>query len=126
MLEKIYSALLSNPLIKERVGNRIKFYEYPNSSDLGIGPYIVIDPLDTPTPGDYADNIWLTEDQLFQIEVWSKNPTDKDVIAKQIRQTLWDTLGYPNTGSGVDEYDKDLKVYRDARRYRAKSYVGSV
>lgn len=126
MLTGIYNALMGNPVIKEKVGKRIKIYEYPNSSDLNIGPYIVIDPLDTPTPDDYADGDWLTVDQLFQIEVWSKNRQDKDIIAKEIQKTLWDKLGYGNTGSGVDQYDDDLKVYRDARRYRGKEYVDGI
>src|SRR5699024_12649603 len=77
MLTKIEDVLKSNPFISSKISDRIKFYQYPNSSDLNIGPYIVIDPLSPPTPDDYADDKWLTNDYLFQIEVWSKNPMDK-------------------------------------------------
>ncbi|WP_026581023.1 DUF3168 domain-containing protein [Bacillus sp. J33] len=123
MINKIYESFLADSLIQEKVGSRIKFYEYPSTTDLVKGPYIVIDPLDTPTPKDYADNKWLTEDHLFQIEVWSKSLADRDAVAKQIRKVMWDKVGFAQTGGGVDEWDKDLNIYRDARRYRGKSYV---
>ncbi|MBO1513260.1 hypothetical protein [Metabacillus bambusae] len=122
MIWKINDALKVDPIIIEKVGNRIKFYEYPSTGDLS-GPYIIIDPLDTPIPSDYADNKWLTEDYLYQIEVWSKTLSDTQAIAKQIRKIMWDTLGFANYGGGVDEWDKDLNIFRDARRYRGKAYV---
>lgn len=126
LITKLEDAIKSNPLIGEKVDNRIKFYQYPDSSDLDIGSYIVVDPLEPPTPREYADNKWLTEDQLFQIEVWSRNPIDGEGIANLIQKTLWNGLGCLNVGSGTKEYDKDLNVFRDARRYRVKAYVDSL
>lgn len=126
MLTKIEDVLKSNPFISSKVSDRIKFYQYPNSSDLNIGPYIVIDPLSPPTPDDYADDKWLTNDYLFQIEVWSKNPMDKRDVADKIQEVMWNELGFHNSGSGVDQYDSDLNVHRDARRYRGKAYVDSL
>ncbi|WP_256815562.1 hypothetical protein [Cytobacillus sp. Bac17] len=123
MIWKINDAFLADPLIQEKVGRRIKFYEYPSTTDLEKGPYVVIDPLDTPIPKDYADNKWLTEDYLFQIEVWSKSLADRDAVSKQIRKVMWDKLGFAQSGGGVDEWEKDLNIYRDARRYRGKVYV---
>ncbi|MGP4074262.1 hypothetical protein ACTWQB_17345, partial [Piscibacillus sp. B03] len=81
------------------------------------------DPLDPPLPSDYADNQWLTEDYLYQIEVWSLDKTDRNLVARRIQQILWDQFNFGNYGGGVDEWDKDLNVYRDARRYRGKKYV---
>ena len=121
MIYKIYDALKVDPLIQEKVGNRIKFYEYPSTGDI-TGPIIVIDPLDTPIPSDYADNKWLTEDYLYQIEVWSKSLEDTKMIADRIRQVMW-SINFGQSGSGVDEWDKDTGIYRDARRYRGKVYV---
>lgn len=122
MIYKIYESLIADPLIQEKAGNRIKFYEYPSTENFA-GTYVVIDPLDNPIPKDYADNKWLTEDHLFQIEVWSKSLSDRDAVAKQIRQVMWEKLGFSQTGGGVDEWEKDLNIYRDARRYRGKVYV---
>lgn len=122
MIFKIYDALFTDQLIKEKVGTRIKFYEYPASGDV-TSTHIIIDPLDVPLPSDYADNKWLTEDYLFQIEVWSKSLDDTQLIAKKIRDIMWD-LRF-SQGSGVDEYNKDLNIYRDARRYRGKVYRGA-
>lgn len=123
MIYKIYEALKDDPLIIEKVDNRIKFYEYPSTDDIEKGSYIVIDPLDPPKPSDYADNEWLKEDYLFQIEVWSRSQTDRDLVAKRIQSIMWKTIGFANTGGGVDEWDKDLNIYRDARRYRGKVYI---
>jgi hypothetical protein len=122
MIEKIYEAFKADPFINEKVGDRIKYYEYPAAGDV-TGPYIIIDPLAPPTPGDYADNEWLTDEHLIQIEVWSKNRLDTGAIAKQIRLVMWMSLGFGQLSSGVNEWDKDLQVYRDARRYKGKTYI---
>lgn len=122
MIYKIYNAFLAEPLIQSKVNERIKFYEYPAAGDVS-GPCIVIDPIAPPLPGDYADNSWLTDDYLFQIEVWSNSLEDTEAIAKQIRSTMWKELGFSQTGTGVDEWDPDTGVFRDARRYRGKTYV---
>jgi hypothetical protein len=118
---KIYDALKVDEGILTKVGNRIKFYEYPATGDI-TGPVIVIDPLDTPIPSDFADNKWLTEDYFYQIEVWSKSLADTESIAKQIQSVMWKEFGFAQKG-GVNEWDKDTGIYRDARRYRGKVYV---
>ncbi|GAA0491300.1 hypothetical protein GCM10008986_16750 [Salinibacillus aidingensis] len=124
MLDQIYEALIADTLINQKAAGRIKFYEYPETSSM-TDTHIIIDPLDTPRPSDYADNKWLTEDFMYQIEVWSKSITDRDAIAKRIQHIMWD-LNFFNDGGGVDEWDKDLNIYRDARRYRGKTYVDTV
>lgn len=120
---QFYEAFKADTIIQEKVGDRIKFYEYPDTEDLKQGPIIVIDPLDPPLPSDFADNQWLTEDYLYQIEVWSRDRTDRNLIAKRIQNILWEQFNFGNYGGGVDEWDRDLEVYRDARRYRGKHYV---
>ncbi|MGP4074122.1 hypothetical protein ACTWQB_16575, partial [Piscibacillus sp. B03] len=80
---QFYEAFMADSLIQEKVGQRIKFYEYPDTDDLKEGPFIVIDPLDPPLPSDYADNQWLTEDYLYQIEVWSLDKTDRNLVARR-------------------------------------------
>jgi len=119
MLEKIYDALVSDDYIKEQAMGRIKYYEYPATGDVKK-PYIIIDPLDVPLPSDYADDTWLTDDYMYQIEVWSKDRRTTNKISSRIRHTLWN-IGF-SQGTGVDEWDKDVNIFRDARRYRGKAY----
>ncbi|PKR79187.1 hypothetical protein CEY16_05420 [Halalkalibacillus sediminis] len=121
MLDEINEALIADELINEKCAGQIKFYEYPETSSL-TDTHIIIDPLDPPKPSDYASNQWLMEDFIFQIEVWSKNKTDRDVVSKRIQSIMW-TLNFGNSGGGLDEYDRDYKIFRDARRYRGKKYV---
>lgn len=120
MIDEIYEALKEDILIAD---TPIKYYQYPATGDMS-GTYVVIDPLDVPIPSDYADNDWMTDEFLYQIEVWSKSPAEKETIANRIRDIMWD-LNF-SQGSGADEYDKDLKIYRDARQYRGKKYVQGV
>ncbi len=115
----IYDALLTDAVISDLVSNRIKFYEYPEAKDVKE-THIIIDPIDVPKPGDYADDKWLTDDYLFQIDVWSKNMTERDLIANKIRHIMWQ-LNFRQVG-GMDEYDNEYDIYRDARRYRGKAY----
>lgn len=122
MIWEIYKALMAdNEIVKMIVPDGIKFYEYPPTGDF-TGPHITIEPLAAPKPSDYADNKWLTKDYLFQIEVWSLSRDHTEVIAERIQKIMWNKLGFYQS-DGIDEYDKDLKIYRDARRYRGKQYV---
>lgn len=119
MIWNIYNTFIANEDINSLVGNRIKFYEYPEPNDVKE-THIIIDPLDIPKPGDYADDIWLTDDYLLQIDVWSKDMGERDLIAKKIQRLMWE-MNFRQIG-GMDEYDKDYDIYRDARRYRGKAY----
>jgi len=124
MIWKIYEKLIADPLISHHATGRIKFYEYPATGDFSR-LYIIIDPLDVPKPSDFADNKWLTNDYLYQIDVWSNNLAITEAVAKKIQQIMWDELNFGQTG-GMDEYDEDFKIYRDARRYRGKAYVEGI
>lgn len=119
MIYEIETLLKSDSYISEHVGDRIKAYQYPKAENLHA-PHIIIDPLDVPIPKDYADNVWMTDDYLYQIEIWSHDYTVTKEVSRRIRLALWD-LGF-SQGEGIDEYDNDYKIYRDARRYRGKSY----
>ena len=116
-LKRISEALSSDPLIAAKVETRIKYYVYPDTADV-TKPYVVIDPLRPPVPDDYADNDWMTETHLIQIDVWAKTRADKDLLGNQI-QLVMREVGFYQSGSGVDEYDKDVQIYRDGRRYWA-------
>ncbi|MED1603649.1 hypothetical protein [Alkalihalophilus marmarensis] len=116
---EIEKNLREDPYISQHVHNSIKFYEYP-PTDKMEGIYIVIDPLDVPIPSEFADNQPLTNDYLYQVEVWSKNGELNELVAKRVSKVMQE-IGFAQ-GSGVDEYDKSLEVFRDARQYRGKFY----
>lgn len=119
MIWTIYNTLIADSVINDLVGSRIKFYEYPEPNDVKE-THVIIDPLDPPKPGDFADDNWLTEDYLFQIDVWSKDMAERDIIANKIQHLMWQ-LNFRQIG-GMDEHDGDYDIYRDARRYRGKAY----
>lgn len=121
MLDKIYQELIADELIKAQASGRIKFYEYPATGDV-TGPYIVIDPLSPPVPADYGDNEAISDEYLYQVDVWTKNRKVTKEIAKRVKEIMR-SLGYGIYGGGVDEYDKDTGIFRDARRYKGKDYL---
>lgn len=120
MLDDMYALLIADDLIQEYVGGRIKFYEYPPTGDFS-GAYIVLDPIDMDRTGDYADDTYLTEDSLVQIDIWSDSRQERNLVAKQIRKVLVDENRFSEI-PGVDEWDKDTGIFRIARRYRKKVY----
>lgn len=122
ILETVYNTLRSDSFINSEVGGRIKYYDYPATGDL-TGPTIVIEEVDAPMPSDYADNNWMTDDFFVHIEVWVKgNRKKRDAIAARIRQVMWDKLGFAQSSSMRPEWDKPTNTFRDARRYRGKTY----
>ncbi|RWR06749.1 DUF3168 domain-containing protein [Siminovitchia fortis] len=124
ILDEVYKVLKSDPFIAAEVGNRIKYYEYPATGDI-TGPIIVLEEVGAEMPGDYADGQWLTEDYMVHIEVWVQGAggrKKRDAIARQIRNIMWEKLGFSQVASMDPEWDKDTNTYRDARRYRGKAY----
>lgn len=122
MLYQLYDALLASPLIQQKVETRIKFYEYPPIDNME-GVYIVIDPLATPRPGDYADNKPMTDEYFYQIEVWSQSFEDTQRVAKEVRIIMTEVVGFSPYGDGIDEYEPETAIFRDARRYIGKEYI---
>jgi hypothetical protein len=118
ILTKIYEALIADQEIATQAAGKIKFYEFPDSMTMDIGPYIVIEPVDVPLPRDFADDQYLKYDVFVAIETWSKSRGLTKNIADKIEAILWD-LGLLQNG-GLDEYDEG--IFRDVRRYRGKFY----
>lgn len=87
MLDKIYQELIIDEYIKEQASGRIKFYEYLATGDV-TGPYIVIDPLSPPIPSDYGDNEPISDEYLYQVDVWTKNRKTTKEIAKRVQAVM--------------------------------------
>lgn len=112
---------MSNETIKQIAENNIKFYEYPAVKEVD-SLKIIINPIDSSTPSDYADNEWLTFDYLIQIDVWGLNRKEVETVANEIRDSLWNEIGFYQI-SGPKGYTDG--VFHDARRYRGKFYKDS-
>ena len=118
ILTKIYEALIADQEIASQAAGKIKFYEFPDSMTMDIGPYIIIEPMDVLLPRDFADDQYLKYDVFIAIETWSKSRGLTKNIADKIEAILWN-LGLVQNG-GLDEYDEG--IFRDVRRYRGKFY----
>lgn len=124
ILETVHNKLKADSFIKGEVGDRIKYYDYPATGDR-FGATIVLEEVDAPKPGDYADNNWMTDDFFVHIEVWVNGTggrKKRDAIANRIRQVMWNELGFAHASSMKPEWDKETNTFRDARRYRGKFY----
>lgn len=125
---KIYEALINNEeIIKLVPKNNIKFFDYPNAQEIK-DIVIVIDPLDTPTPSDYADNDNLTYEYFYQIDVFVKQKQGvngrvlSDRLVFLIQRIMWEVLGFGETSSIKPEYIKEFNIYRQAKRFEGKQY----
>lgn len=124
VMMKVYDALMADEYIAAQAGGRIKFYDYPATLNFA-GPAIIIDPISTELDTDFADDKPIAEEYLYQIDVWTTNRKQTKELARRVKDALRAVNFYYN-GSGVDEYDKDSKIYRDARRFRGKVYSEDV
>ena len=118
ILTIIYDELIADQEIASQAAGKIKFYEFPDSMTMDVGPYIIIEPMDVPLPRDFADDQYLKYDVFVAIETWSKTRSLTKSIADKIEAILW-SLGLVQNG-GLDEYDEG--IFRDVRRYRGKVY----
>ena len=118
ILKMIYDELIQDQEITDHAAGKIKYYEFPESLEISDGVYIIIDPLDVPTPSDFADDLYLKYDVMISIETWSKNRTLTRTISEKIESIMWE-FGLVLT-SGIDEFDE--KIYRNVKRYRGKLY----
>lgn len=128
IIMKIYEALINNEEIMKLVSkNNIKFFDYPNAKEIK-DIVIVIDPLDTPKPDDFADNDNLTYEYLYQIDVFVKQNKGvngrviSDRLVFLIQRIMWEVLGFGETSSIKPEYIKEFNIYRQAKRFEGKQY----
>jgi hypothetical protein len=122
ILKMIYDALIGDQEIADLAAGKIKFYEFPDSMKMDEGPYIIIEPLDVPTPSDFGDDLYLKYNVLISIETWSKNRSLTKSTSDKIESIMWD-LGLV-LSSGIDEFDEG--VFRIAKRYRGRLYRAEI
>lgn len=129
---KIYEAITKNEEFMSHVDkNNIKFFDYPNANEIQ-DVVVVIDPLDTPTPSDYADNDNMTFEYFYQIDVFVKQKPGvngrvlSDKLVFLLQRIMWTQLGFPETSGINPEYNKDFNLYHQAKRFEGKEYIGGI
>ncbi|EHY92687.1 hypothetical protein SSME_10100 [Staphylococcus saprophyticus subsp. saprophyticus KACC 16562] len=120
MLKTLQKYLLKNATIAHHCTGRIRAYHYDETADTS-GTYILISPLIAPQPSTYASDTNLSTEYLYQIDVRGPNYDQVKLIQEEIRRTLWQ-IGFRQQ-DGIDQYDHDIKIYLDARRYRGNPYT---
>ncbi len=123
ILAKVRKILTGDEVVRSYVesdkdGLCIKYFTYPETADMS-GSWIVLESIINALPSDFADDTWVAYDYLIHIEVWSRNREDNLILATRIRDLLWENLKFKQNDS-IDE--RDLGIYRDARRYEGKLY----
>lgn len=127
ILMNIYNMLINDNQVKEYVGKRIKFYEYPEPSDASK-PYIVMSEIDDTLPVGYADNDNLALSYLVQIDLFVPESSYyqayhvRNQLSYHISRLMKEKLKMENTANAQPEYDRELKMYRSARRYEGAFY----
>ncbi|MDW4420915.1 hypothetical protein QI080_07970 [Staphylococcus saprophyticus] len=120
MLKTLKKYLLKNATIAQHCTGRVRAYHYDETVDTS-GPYILISPLIAPQPSTYASDMNLSTEYLYQIDVRGPNYDIVKLIQEEIRLTLWQ-IGFRQI-DGTDQYDHEIKIYMDARRYRGNPYT---
>lgn len=120
MLKTLQKHLLKNATIAQHCKGRIRAYHYDETADT-TGPYILITPLAAPQPSTYASDVSLTTEYLYQIDVRGPQYDVVKLIQEEIRKTMW-SIGFRQR-DGIDEYDPDIRIYMDARRYIGNPYT---
>lgn len=123
----IYNILTNDNQVMEYVGKRIKFYEYPEPSD-ATKPYIVMSEIDEALPVEYADNDNMALSYLVQIDLFVPESINyrayyvRNQLSYHIYRLMKEKLQMENTSNSKPEYDRNLKIYRSARRYEGTFY----
>lgn len=123
----IYNMLINDNQVIEKVGKRIKFYEYPEPSDASK-PYIVMSEIDDTLPIEYADNDNMALSYLVQIDLFVPESEEyqayyvRNQLSYHISRLMKEKLQMENTANSKPEYDRELKIYRSARRYEGTFY----
>lgn len=124
-LNEAYDLLKDNSYIKEKCGNRIKFYEYPNYED-ETKPFIVLRPLEGVSYDTYGSNQPIRASQIVQIDVQSQNRMECKTIMEAIMSTLkqrgWGRLNH----NSLDEYFSEIKRYVLAYRFYFASNLNDI
>lgn len=112
--------ILDEPKISKYLNKKsIYAYRVPTDAEKQKDIIVMIEFLDVPTPYTYFDGEYHHEEYLVQIDVFAPNKKYKEYlkVSGYIQDLIEQKLNWKLQG-GIDQYDKELKVFRMAKRYR--------
>ncbi|EAF8996892.1 DUF3168 domain-containing protein [Listeria monocytogenes] len=116
----IYTTLSKNDIIHTTCEERIKYYDFPGTGD-SSKTFLLIIPLDVPSPTVYSSNTNTMEDFLVQIDVQSNDRLIVKKIQDEVRKEM-KQIGFGQLAGGLDEYFPETGRFVDARKYNGLPY----
>lgn len=120
ILNVIYTTLSKNDIIHTTCEERIKYYDFPGTGD-SSKTFLLIIPLDVPSPTVYSSNTNTMEDFLVQIDVQSNDRLIAKKIQVEVRKEM-KQIGFGQLAGGLDEYFPETGRFVDARKYNGLPY----
>ncbi|HDU0973033.1 TPA: DUF3168 domain-containing protein [Listeria monocytogenes] len=120
ILNVIYTTLSKNDIIHTTCEERIKYYDFPGTGD-SSKTFLLIIPLDVPSPTVYSSNTNTMEDFLVQIDVQSNDRLIAKKIQDEVRKEM-KQIGFGQLAGGLDEYFPETGRFVDARKYNGLPY----
>ncbi|EAC5250065.1 DUF3168 domain-containing protein [Listeria monocytogenes] len=120
ILNIIYTTLSKNDIIHTTCEERIKYYDFPSTGD-STKTFLLIIPLDVPSPTVYSSNTNTMEDFLVQIDVQSNDRLIVKKIQDEVRKEM-KQIGFGQLAGGLDEYFPETGRFVDARKYSGLPY----
>nr|HAA4744878.1 DUF3168 domain-containing protein [Listeria monocytogenes] len=121
ILNVIYTTLSKNDIIHSTCEERIKYYDFPGTGD-STKTFLLIIPLDVPSPTVYSSNTNTMEDFLVQIDVQSNDRLIAKKIQDEVRKEM-KQIGFGQLAGGLDEYFPETGRFVDARKYSGLPYM---
>lgn len=113
IFDYVFETLMKSPYIREHIPkDNILDFTLPENTE--FNPPYIITQLMNDHPTAYADNQSLADSYLIQIDVYDTKPVLR--AAKHIRKAM-ETIDFGQTSSLINEFDKEIRLYRDMRRY---------
>lgn len=116
MIQTIYDALNANERFHELVDDRIRKYAYPESAPRAP-LFVLIYPMDPPSPGIAGSDGMLSVEFYYQINVEGLDRHDVKEVAAIVRDTM-SGFNFAQLSTGLDTYFPETARFVDARRYR--------
>lgn len=119
-IDIIYQKINSDEIIKEIVGDRIKFYTYENFQDEDK-PFLIIRPLNAYRGAEHGNNLPIQYEQDFQIDIQSKNRKECRIVMTELEKIMREIGCRELTYNSLDEWFAPVGRYALAKRFRIKS-----
>lgn len=130
LMMEMYEAFRKDEELSKYIKS-IKFFDYPNANAI-TEPILVIDDLVSPIPGTFADNDYLTYQNIYQVDLFIKQNSNingrllSTRLIQHVQRIMWEQFGFGVNSSGKPEYIKDFNLYRQTISFTGKIYINEM